>query len=157
MLKLVGYSDSDYSGDPYKRRSVTGFVFTFGGTAISWKSGLQKVLALSTTEAEYIALSEASKEAIWLRNLVGEFGYKQEAVELFCDSESAIALSKNNVHHERTKHVQNKYHFDWEKIEEGIIRVTKIGTLHNPADIFTKVVPVNKMVEPLKKLRLSSE
>lgn len=72
-----------------------------------------------------------------------------DTVEIFCDSENAIALSKNNVHHERTKHVQNKYHFIKEKIEEGIIRVTKIGTLINPADIFTKVVPVRKMVEAL--------
>lgn len=156
-LKLVGYSDSDYSGDLDKRRSVTGFVFSFGGTAISWKSGLQKVVALSTTEAEYIALSESAKEAIWLKNLIAEFRYTQEKVEIFCDSESAIALSKNNVHHERTKHVQNKYHFIRNKIEEGIIRVTKIGTLHNPADIFTKVVPVNKMVEALEKIRLSLE
>lgn len=93
-LKLVGYSDSDYSKDLDKRRSVTGFVFCFGGTAVSWKSGLQKVVALSTTEAEYIALSESSKEAIWLRNLVKEFGYAQDKVEIFCDSESAIALSK---------------------------------------------------------------
>lgn len=132
-------------------------MFTFGGTAISWKSGLQKVVALSTTKAEYIVLSESSKEAIWLRNLVDEFGYTQEKLEIFCDPESAITLSKNNVHYERTKHVQNKYHFIREKIEEGIRRVTKIGTLHNPADVFTKVVPVSKMVETLKKLQLSSE
>ena len=78
-------------------------------------------------------------------------------MEIFCDPESAITLSKNNVHYERTENVQNKYHFIREKNEEGIRRVTKIGTLHNPADFFTKVVPVSKMVEALKKLQLSSE
>lgn len=149
----MGYSESDYSGDLDKIRSETGFVFRFGGTAISWKSGLLKVVAFSTTEVGYIALSESAKEAIWLKNWVKEFGCSQEKVEIFCDSESAIALSKNNVHHERTKHVHNKYHFIREKIKEGIIRVTMIGTLHNPADIFTKVVLINKMVEALEKLR----
>lgn len=68
-----------------------------------------------------------------------------------------LCQKKNNVHHERTKHVQNKYHFIREKIEEGIIRVTKIGTLDNPADVFTKVVPVGKMVEALEKLQVRSE
>lgn len=127
-LKLTGFCDSDYASGLDMRRSITSFVFTLGGTAISWKSGLQKVVAFSTTEAEYIVLTEAAKEAIWLRGLVGEFGYTQEQVEIFCDSERAIALSKNNVHHEWTKHVAVKFHFIREKIEEGSVKVSKIST-----------------------------
>lgn len=77
-LKLVGYNDSDFATDLDKRRSITGFVFTFGGTVIYWKSSLQKVVDLSTTEAEYIALLEEAKEATWLRGLLEECGYGQE-------------------------------------------------------------------------------
>lgn len=75
-------------------------------------------------------------------------------VEIFCDSQSAIALSKNNVHHERTKHLDVKYHFIQEKIEENVVTVTKISTLKNPADILTKTLPVNKVDGALKVLQV---
>lgn len=92
--------------------SITCFVFTFGGTTISWKPRFQKVVALSTTESEYIALNDSVKEAIWLKGLLGYFGYCQEQVEVFCDSKSAIALSTNNAHHERDEacRTENAFH-----------------------------------------------
>lgn len=155
-FEIKGYCDSDYATDPDRRRSVSGYVFTSGGNTISWKSGLQSVVALSTTEAEYIALNEAAKEAIWLKGLSEEMGFKQSSVQIMCDSQSAIALAKNSVYHERTKHIDVKFHFIREKIEEGRIQVDKISTIWNPADILTKSVPVSKLQDALKLLRVSS-
>ena len=83
---LVGYVDSDYAGDLDKRRSLTGFVFCLGNCAVSWKSTLQATVALSTSEAEYMAMTEAVKEANWLRGLVGELSLDSEHKVVFCDS-----------------------------------------------------------------------
>jgi len=106
---IEGFSDSDYATDLDRRRSVTGYVFKVGGNTISWKSSLQSVVALSTTEAEYMALTEAVKEAIWLKGLCSELGFKQDNVMVHCDSQSALALAKNSVHHERTEHIDTKF------------------------------------------------
>ncbi|KAH9648425.1 retrovirus-related pol polyprotein from transposon TNT 1-94-like protein [Citrus sinensis] len=107
--QVQGYVDSDFAGDLDKRRSITGYVYTLCGGAVNWKASLQSVVALSTTEAEYIALSEAVKEAIWLKGLVTELGLEQGSVNISCDSSSAIQLSKNPKYHERTKHVDINY------------------------------------------------
>lgn len=154
---IKGYCDSDYGGDLDQRRSSNGIVFTAGGNTISWRSQLQKVVALSSTEAEYISMSEAIREAVWLKGLVEELGFGQKTVEIICDSQSAIALSKNAVFHERTKHVAQKYHFGRDLICKGIVAVLKIPTAYNPADILTKVLPVYKVKEALKMLRVGKE
>jgi len=156
-FSICGYCDADYAADLDKRRSITGLVFTLGGNTISWKSGLQRVVAQSSIESEYMSLTEAVKEAIWLKGLLKDFGYEQKNVEIFCDSQSAIALSKNNVHHERTKHIDVKFHFIREIIADGKVEVSKISTEKNPADIFTKVLPVNKFQTALDFLRVKSE
>lgn len=156
-FSLRGYCDSDFAADTDRRRSISGMVFTLGRNTISWKSSLQKVVALSTTEAEYMSLTEAVKEAVWLKGLLEEFGYKQKSVEIFCDSQSAIALSKNNVHHERTKHIDVRLHYIRDMITEGVIEVVKIATEKNPANIFTKVLPVSKFQAALNLLQVKSE
>jgi len=138
-----------------RRRSISGMTFTVGGNVVSWKSGLQKVVALSTTEAEYISLTEAAKEAMWFQGFVRELGFKQGAVKIHCDSQSAIALAKNAVFHEKTKHMAIKYNFIRDLISEGYIQVVKIATAYNPADIFTKVLPVGKLRDALEMLRVS--
>uniref|UniRef100_A0A803MVT2 Uncharacterized protein n=1 Tax=Chenopodium quinoa TaxID=63459 RepID=A0A803MVT2_CHEQI len=102
---VTGYSDSDYAADVDTRRSVTGYVFTLGGSVVSWKSTLQSSVTLSTTEAEYMALTSAAKESIWLKGLVGELGIAQDFATVYCDSLSAICLAKDQVHHDRTKHI----------------------------------------------------
>ncbi|RVW89194.1 Retrovirus-related Pol polyprotein from transposon TNT 1-94 [Vitis vinifera] len=110
-LKLQGYVDADFAGDIDSRKSTTGFVFTLGGTAISWTSNLQKIVTLSTTEAEYVAATEAGKEMIWLHGFLDELGKKQEMGILHSDSQSAIFLAKNSAFHSKSKHIQTKYHF----------------------------------------------
>lgn len=82
-----------------------------------------------------MALTEASKEAVWLKGLMNELGFKQNAVHIYCDSHSAIALAKNDVHHERTKHIATKYHFIRDLISDRTIMVLKIATSYNPSDI----------------------
>ena len=108
--EAVGYVDSDYAGDLDSRKSMTSYVFRFAGGPICWKSTLQDVVALSTTEAEYMAMTEAGKEAVWLSGLVNELGFKQDSMVLHCDSQSAIHLVKNQVYRARTKHIAVRYH-----------------------------------------------
>jgi ATP-binding cassette subfamily B (MDR/TAP) protein 1 len=93
-IGLVGYVDSDYAGDLDKRRSLTGYLFTIGGCVVSWKARLQATVTLSTTEAGYMAISEACKEAIWFRGLYNELCGDSSCTTIFCDSQSAICLTK---------------------------------------------------------------
>ncbi|GMI78960.1 cysteine-rich RLK (RECEPTOR-like protein kinase) 8 [Hibiscus trionum] len=109
-------------------------------TPVSWRSTLQSTVALSTTEAEYMAVAEAVKEAIWLNGLLEDLGVVQNHISLYCDSQSAIYLAKNQVYHSRTKHIDVRYHFVREIFEEGKILLQKIATTENPADMLTKVV-----------------
>ena len=107
---IIGYTDSDYGGCVDTRRSTSGYIFLFAGGAISWRSTLHKCTSLSTTKAEYIAASDASKEAIWLARLVGDLGMQHIPV-LHSDSQSAIALARNPVFHSKSKHIDVQYHF----------------------------------------------
>lgn len=91
----AGYVDSDYPTDLDKRKSLTGYVFTLSGSAISWKETLQSIVGLSTTEAEYMAITEAVKKVVWLQGLLGELGLSQDHMVVHCDSQSAIHLTKN--------------------------------------------------------------
>eukprot|EP00253_Pinus_taeda_P005058 PITA_05058 len=128
-----------------RRRSTSGYVFTLAGGANSWMSKLQNIVALSTTEAEYIAASHACKEAIWLKGLFGEFGRLQDNIKLFCDSQSAIHLAKNPVYHSKSKHIPIKYHFVRHVITERGVSLEKVHTKENYADMFTKPVLLEKL------------
>ncbi|KAH9650271.1 hypothetical protein KPL70_026312 [Citrus sinensis] len=154
--EVAGFVNSDFAGDLDKRRSITSFVFTMCGGAISWKASLQSVVALSTTEAEYIALTEAVNEAVWLRGLVSKLGFKQETITINCDSSSAIQLSKNLKYHERTKHIDVRLHFIREEISSGIVNVVKIPSEVNPADILTKPLPAVKFMNSLNLIGLGN-
>ena len=150
---VAGYSDSDYAADVDGRRSMTGYIFTLGNSVVSWKATLQPSVTLSTTEAEYMALTEAAKEGIWLKGLVGDLGLQQDQAIVYCDSLSAICLAKDQVHHDRTKHIDVRYHFIR---TEKRIKVKKIGTKDNPADMFTKPVPESKFMHCLDLLNVDS-
>lgn len=143
-IDLAGYVDSDFAGDLDKRRSITGYVFTLGGGAILWKAMLQPTVALSTTKAKYMTVTEAAKEGIWLTGLVTELGIKQESATLYCDSQSAICLANNQVFHSRTKHIEVRYHKIREFVENGSIALKKIHTKDNLAYMFTKTVTIEK-------------
>ncbi|KAH9650014.1 hypothetical protein KPL70_026198 [Citrus sinensis] len=141
---LCGYVESDFAGDNDRRRPLTGYMFMLNGCLINWKASLQHIVALSTTEAEYTAATEDVKEALWLKGMLAELGKKQQSVDIHCDSSSAIYLSKNRVHHKRTKHIDVKLHFIRNEVSKGVIKMVKVHTDSNPADMLTKVVPTAK-------------
>jgi hypothetical protein len=134
--------DSDYAADLNKRRSLTGYVFTVGGCAVSSKATLQA--SQSTTEAEYMAINKACKEVVWLKGPFAVLCGDDSCIKLFCDSQSAIYLTKDQMFHERTKHIHIKYHYVRDVVARGKLQVCKISTHDNPADMMTKPVPVAK-------------
>ncbi|XP_031261280.1 secreted RxLR effector protein 161-like [Pistacia vera] len=154
-LDLVGYLDSDFARDHDSRKSTTAYYFTLGGNCISWKSQLQPLVALSTTEAEYVAVTDAFKEAIWLQGILKEINLMNGPVTIYSDSQSAIHLSKNPVYHERTKHVDVKYHFVRDQISKGTVSLLKIPTEENPSDMGTKVVTATKFKHCLNILHIN--
>jgi hypothetical protein len=142
---LIRYVDSDYAGDLDRRRSLTGYVFTVGSYVVSWKAVLHPVVALSTTEAEYMAIAEACKELIWLKGLCSELFGVDSCINLFSNSQRAIYLTKDQMFHARTKHIEIKYHYVRDEIEKGKLKVCKISTHNNPTNMLTKPVPLAKI------------
>lgn len=136
---ILGYSDSDWAGDVDTRRSTSGYVFLMCGAAISWSSKLQTSPALSSTEAEYMALTRTAQEAIWLRQLLEQLGFQQtKPTRLLGDNMSSIALSKNPADHPRTKHIQLCHHFIRFAISDGQIDLEYVPTAQQAADGLTK-------------------
>ncbi|CAI7813166.1 unnamed protein product [Closterium sp. NIES-54] len=112
QVELVGFSDADYARDSADHKSHTGYVYCLNGAAISWQSKRQPVVALSTTESEYISLCQCIQEGVWLKRLFEEFGHDfAGGVPVFVDNQSAIALAQNACLHGRTKHMQVRWHF----------------------------------------------
>lgn len=152
-LVLHGYSDSDMAGDVDDRKSTTGMVFYLGPNPISWNSQKQKVVALSSCEAEYIAASTAACQAVWLRRLLADLAKREvQKVSLKIDNQAAISLCKNPVHHERSKHIDTRFHHIRECIEEGMIEVQHVNTNDQLADILTKSLGRQKFIDMRKKV-----
>jgi hypothetical protein len=103
-------------------------------------------VALSTTEAEYMTVTQACKEAIWIQRLLEELGHKQEIISLFCDSQSALHIARNPAFHSRTKHIRVQYHFVREVVEDGSVNLQKIHTTDNLADVMTKPICTDKFI-----------
>ena len=142
---MQGYVDADFASEVDLRRSTTSYVFTVGTTAVSWISQVQRIVALSTTEVEYVAVTEASKEMIWLQGLFTDLGLKQVKNILFSDNQSAIHLAKNSTFHSRTKHIGLRYHFIRSLLEDGVLILEKIQGSKNPADMLTKTLTREKL------------
>ena len=132
--------DSDWAGDIDHGRSTSSYVFTMFGGAISWMSKQQHVVALSTTEAEYMAATHDYKEAIWLRRLCSDICVDARKITISCDSQSAIRLAKNPTFHARTKHIDVQFHFVRDMVEDGKVNLEKVDTAKNVADALTKLV-----------------
>ena len=144
-LRVSGYSDASFGTDRDNSCSQSGWVFLLNGGAVSWKSSKQDTVADSTCESEYIAACEASKAAVWLKNFIGDLGVVpsiQDPIEIFCDNEGAVALTKEAKDHGKSGHILRKYHFVRKKVEEGLIMVSRVASTDNPADPFTK--PLSK-------------
>jgi hypothetical protein len=137
--RFIGYSDSNHVGNIDTSKSTSGMLFFLGRSLINWQSVRQQVVALSSCEGEYIAASSASAQALWLARLLGDLlGKEAEAVDLMVDNKSAMALAKNPVFHDRSKHIRVKYHFIRDCLEEGSVKEYYICTKDQLADLLTK-------------------
>lgn len=143
--QVEGYSDADYANDTTTRRSMTGYVFMKNGAAVTWASQRQASVALSTTEAEFMAACAATKEAMWIRQLLKDIGeYKQNLICLNIDNQSAICVIKNVDYHKRCKHIEVRYNFVKERYVDKQIDLNYICTNEQNADIFTKALPKDR-------------
>ena len=138
---VTGFSDADWGGDPDDRHSTTGNVFVLAGGAVSWLSKKQAVVALSTSEAEYMALSSAVQEALWFRKLFTDLRMTAKPITIKEDNQGAIALTQNPIAHSRTKHIDIRFHFIREARENGSIDIVYCPTSEMIADLFTKPIP----------------
>ena len=154
----VGFSDADWAGDLDDRKSTSRYVFQIGGSAVSWRSKKQPTVALSTAEAEYVALACATQEAVWLRQLTTEINGKPlaESTVIFEDNQSAIAMTKNPQFHGRSKHIAIKYHFIRDKVIDGAIKVQYCPTTEMIADMLTKGLPTNTFTKLRKMIGLDT-
>ena len=157
-ITLLGYSDSDW-GSSSDRISISGYCFKMcdDGPLISWRSKNQPIVSLSSCEAEYVAMTSAIQEAKFLKMLMLDMNFDHvQPVKLFADNQGTIALAKNPVHHQRTKHIDIRYHFIREEINNKLVDVQFISTHGNLADVFTKAISKNKCREVCKQFGLCS-
>ena len=145
----VGYTDSDFMSYKDMRKSTSGYVFTLGGGAVSWRIIKQKYIADSTTESQYVAACEAAKEAVWLKKFLMELGVVPASLSpiiLYCDNSRAVAQSKEPRNHRKVKHIQRKHHLIRDIVQRGDVTVTKIATTDNLGDPFTKAIDRKSVV-----------
>ena len=151
------YCDSDWANDKDCRKSISGYVVLLAGAAICWQTRKQSVVALSTVEAEYIAMCEATKEALWLTSILDELGQSRFAgtpCKIFADNQGAISFSKNRIASEKLKHLEVKYNFVRDCVEKGKVYFEYVQSNNNLADLFTKSVTGVKTEDFVSKLGL---
>ena len=159
---MIAFSDSDWAADRETRISVSGFIIYLNGVAISWKSRAQKGVTLSSSEAEFVALSEAVKEIRFIFQVLRSMGIKVKTpIVVRADNVGAMFMAKNTSISDRTKHVDIRYHFIREFVDQEFIKIVFVSTKENVADIFTKNLPKelfdrhsNNMIEEKKGRRI---
>jgi hypothetical protein len=153
---FAAYSDADHAGCKDSGHSTGAYVVKMGTGAISWSSKLQSIVALSTTEAEYVAACSAGTEICWLRNLFTELGFDLSSISspLFIDNQSAIAVARNPEHHGQMKHFDLRYYWLRDEVEQKVISVFYCQTSMMPADLLTKALPLIKVKEHRQMLGL---
>eukprot|EP00253_Pinus_taeda_P018162 PITA_18162 len=154
-VRLVGYTDSDWAGSTSDRKSSSWCCFGLGSAVVSWISRKQQSFTLSSAEVEYMAASLASCDAIWLRKMLfGLFVQALRPLVIYCDNQSCIKLTENPVFHDRSKHIEIKYHFVRDYVQKGAVKLEYISTNEQVADIFTKSLPRGKHVYFKDKMRV---
>lgn len=152
---LVGFADADWATDTEDRKSVSGFVFQVFGSTVAWSSKKQTTVATSSSEAEYVALSAAASEAIWLIGVLGDLGEKQiEPVAIYEDNRGCIGMAKN-VESKRVKHIDIKHHFLRDLVTAGKLLIEPIASENQLADFFTKSLDAGRFEELRTKLGVS--
>jgi hypothetical protein len=152
-LKINGYTDADWAGSISDRKSISGYFMFVGGNLVTWRSKKQKVVALSSAEAEFHGMAKGLCQLLWIRRLLIELGFAPTSeMELFCDNKSAIPISHDPVQHDHTKHVEVDRHFIKENLEENIICFPFVKSEDQLAYILTKVVSSKEFYNSLDKL-----
>ncbi|KAK8951274.1 hypothetical protein KSP39_PZI003194 [Platanthera zijinensis] len=152
-LNIEGYTDADWAGNLMDRKSTSGYFTFVGGNLVTWRSKKQKVVALSSAEAEFRGMSRGLCELLWLRSLLTEVGFPPDSpMNLFCDNKAAIDISHNPIQHDRTKHVEIDRHFIKQNLEEKIIQFPFVKSEDQLADVLTKAVSSRNFNDSLDKL-----
>lgn len=142
---IIGFTDADWANHN-DRKSFGGYAFIFAGVAVSWPVKKQNCVSISSTEAEYINLAEGAKEAIYLKSILFEICGKTDPIDMYSDNQSAIALSKNPLTTNKTKHIDITHHFIREKVNDKNIVLKYLSTAEMPADFLTKPLPREKHI-----------
>jgi hypothetical protein len=154
---ITGYSDADWGQNRADRRSVSGYAFILGGGLVSWSSKKQSTVALSTMEAEYVALAHATKEAIWFRSILEELGFSTNGPTILAtDNLAAISFAQDHQFHARSKHIDIRHHFVRERVLDGYIKIPHCSSEDNHADMLTKALPRIKHQEQLMLNKLAA-
>ncbi|GJU02547.1 retrovirus-related pol polyprotein from transposon TNT 1-94 [Tanacetum coccineum] len=155
-IALTAFADADHAGCQDTRRSTSGSLQFLGDRLISWSSKRQKSVAISSTEAEYIALFGCCAQILWMRSQLTDYGFGFNKIPMYCDNKSAIALCCNNVQHSRSKHIDIRFHFIKEQVENGVIELYFVNTEYQLADIFTKALGRERIEFLIDKLGMRS-
>ncbi|GJR78144.1 hypothetical protein Tco_0148929 [Tanacetum coccineum] len=153
---LTAFTDADHDGCQDTRRSTSGSMQFLGDRLVSWSSKRQKSVVISSTEAEYIALSGCCAQVLWMRLQLTDYGLGFNKIPMYCDNKSAIALYCNNVQHSRSKHIDIRFHFIKEHAENGVIELYFVNTEYQLADIFTKSFGRERIEFLINKLGMRS-
>ncbi|GKC06796.1 hypothetical protein Tco_0998406 [Tanacetum coccineum] len=156
FIALTAYADADHTGCQDTRRSTFGSIKLLGEILVSWSSKRQKSVAISSTEAEYIALFGCCAQFLWMRSQLTNYGLGFNKIPMYCDIKSAIALCCNNVQHSRSKHIDIRFHFIKEQVENGVVELYFINTEYQLADIFTKSLGRERIKFLINKLGMRS-
>ncbi|GJY36819.1 retrovirus-related pol polyprotein from transposon TNT 1-94 [Tanacetum coccineum] len=155
-IALTAFADADHAGCQDTRRSTYGSMQLLGDRLVSWSSKRQKSAAISSMEAEYIALSGCCAQVLWMRSQLTDYGLGFNKIPMYCDNKSAIALGCNNVQHSRSKHIDIIYHFIKEQVENGVVELYFVRTEYQLADIFTKALCRERIKFLIDKLGMRS-
>ncbi|GJX48519.1 hypothetical protein Tco_0273709 [Tanacetum coccineum] len=139
-------------GSGFKLTAFSRGIQFLGDKLVSWMSKKQDCTAMSSVEAEYVALSASYAQVMWMRTQLKDYGFNYNKIPLYCDSQSAIAISCNPVQHSRTKHIHTRYHFIKEQVENGIIELYFVRTEYQLADMFTKALPEDRFQYPCRRI-----
>nr|GEU30426.1 hypothetical protein [Tanacetum cinerariifolium] len=156
FVALTAFADADHAGCQDTRRSTFGSVQFLGERLISWSSKRKKSTVISSMEAEYIALSGCCAQILWMRSQLSDYGLGFNKIPMYCDNKSAIALCCNNVQHSRSKHIDIRYHFIKEQVENRVIELYFINTGYQLADLFTKALGRDRIEFLINKLGMKS-
>ena len=144
---LHGFTNSDWMGSAMDWKSTSIYCFSLGSTMISWSNRKQGSVAQSTAEEEYIATSAAGREAVWLRKLLSDlFSSELEPIVIHCDNQSSIQPNENQMFHDRSKHIEMRYHYVRDMVQKNILGIQYVLTTEQTADILTKPLSLTKFV-----------